>query len=294
MPKSGEEVSPYALDIGHWTLDFGVSPVLRRPQYIAIGLVLALMLALAFLPAETTSRLKLAVGSLFLPLFGLAGSSHHLSQKTADVLTSRSELLKQNQALREENERLRIESLQAAEALRENARLREQVDWRQLQKKWTLKSATVVARDPANWWRTVQIDLGSRDGMKTNLPVLTSEGLVGRIASVSFARAQVVMIGDPDCKVPALVAETRDMGIVGAGGPLDRSLATLHCYSSKNANLKPGQNVITSDLSEIFPKGIPIGKIVDTREVEYGLYTEARVKLAVNLSALEEVWVLLP
>ena len=65
-------------------------------------------------------------------------------------------------------------------------------------------------------------------------------------------------------------------------------------YLPMDANLKPGQNVVTSGLGGVFPQGIPIGKIVDTRQVEFGLYTEARVRLAVNLSALEEVWVLLP
>ena len=58
-------------------------------------------------------------------------------------------------------------------------------------------------RDPANWWRTVQIDLGSRDGIQTNQPVLTAEGLVGRVSSVSYVSSQVVLIGDPNCRVSA-------------------------------------------------------------------------------------------
>jgi len=268
--------------------------MLKRPQYIALGLVLALLLALLLLPARSTARLKLAVGGLFLPLFGLAGSSHQLAEKTGDVLTPRGELLKQNETLRQENERLRAQALQTEEVIRENNRLRAQLAWRQLQKTWALKPANVIARDPASWWRTVQIDLGSRDGMRTNLPVLTTSGLAGKIASVSFNRSQVVLLGDPDCKVAALVKETRDMGVLGAGGPFHSSLATLSCYSSKDASLKPGQSVVTSGDGGIFPKGIPIGQIVDSRQVEYGLYTEARVKLAANLSALEEVWVMMP
>jgi rod shape-determining protein MreC len=149
-------------------------------------------------------------------------------------------------------------------------------------------------RDPANWWRTVQIDLGSRDGLRENLPVLTADGLVGRVSSVGFTRSQVVLIGDPDCRVSALVENpAHDMGVVNAGGLLDTSLVDL-TYLSGGANLKPGQNVITSGLGGIFPKGIPIGQVVDSRPVEFSLYTEARVKLSVNLGALEQVWVLFP
>ena len=64
-------------------------------------------------------------------------------------------------------------------------------------------------------------------------------------------------------------------------------------YLARNANLKPGQAVVTSGLGGIFPRGIPVGLVVDSHTVEYGLYTVARVKLAANLSALEEVWVML-
>ncbi len=58
--------------------------------------------------------------------------------------------------------------------------------------------------------------------------------------------------------------------------------------------MKSGQGVITSGLGGVFPKGIPIGQMVDARPVEFGLYTEARVKLSANLGALEQVWVLFP
>jgi rod shape-determining protein MreC len=259
-----------------------------------VGLILALTLVILFLPAHTTARLKLAISSLFLPLFGLTGASHQLAEKAGDALIPRGELQKQNETLRQENDRLRAQALQNAEVVQENNRLRAQLNWRQLRKDWTLKPATVIARDPASWWRTVQIDLGSRDGIRTNLPVLTTDGLMGRIASVSFNRSEVVLLGDSDCKVAALVEETRDAGVVGSSGPLENSLVTFSCYSSKDAHLKGGQNVVTSGLGGIFPKGIPIGKIVDSRQVEYGLYSEARIKLAANLSALEEVWVLFP
>jgi rod shape-determining protein MreC len=83
------------------------------------------------------------------------------------------------------------------------------------------------------------------------------------------------------------------MGILTASGPLDNSLVELS-YLSGSANLKPGQNVISSGLGGVFPKGIPVGQIVDASPVEFGLYTAARVKLNVNLGSLEQVWVLFP
>jgi rod shape-determining protein MreC len=104
----------------------------------------------------------------------------------------------------------------------------------------------------------------------------------------------VVLLGDPNCRVSALVEDpAQDIGILNASGPLDSSLLDL-TYLTGEANLKPGQNVITSGLGGVFPKGIPIGKIVDAQPIEFGLATGARVKLNADLGALEKVWVLFP
>jgi rod shape-determining protein MreC len=195
--------------------------------------------------------------------------------------------------VRRENQQLQLRAFQAEEAVRENHRLRELLGW-QKQSPWKLKLARVVLRDTADWWHTVFIDLGSRDGMKINLPVLTTDGLAGRIMTVSLTQSQVVLLGDPSCRVSAVVENgRRDTGVIGAGSSLDKTIVTLG-YLSSAADLKPGQTVVTSDLGGLFPKGIPIGKLVDLQPVEYGLYNEALVKVAANLSALEEVWVLTP
>lgn len=268
--------------------------MLKRSHYIALGLVAVLALVVFNLPGRTAARLKLAVGSLFIPLFGLLGASQQAVAKASDAMLPRSELEKQNETLRRENQQLRVQNLQLAELSRENDRLRQLIVWQKTRPQWKLKFARVVMRDPANWWRTVQIDLGSRDGVRENQPVLTTEGLVGRIHTVSFDHAQVVLIGDPKCNVAARVKnETLDAGIVSAGGPFDTSLIGMD-YLPPRANLKAGQEVVTSGDGLIFPKGIPIGRIVDWRAAEFGLYTEARIKLNASLAGLEEVWVMLP
>jgi rod shape-determining protein MreC len=263
----------------------------RKKHYLAFGAVALVALLILSLPPSATSRLKLALGSLFLPLFGLDTTAQQLPVDLVNTVLPKRELLKQIAALRNENEQMKVQALQAAAIARENDQLRTLVG-KQRQLPWNLKLASVVMRDPANWWRSVQIDLGTRDGVRENLPVLTAEGLVGRVSSVGLTRSQVVLIGDPNCKVSALVEnQAHDMGVITASGPLDNSLVQL-TYLAGSANLKPGQNVITSGLGGIFPKGIPLGQIVDSRPVEFGLYTEARVKLSADLGALEQVWVL--
>jgi len=263
----------------------------KQKNYLALGVVVIVAVVLLSLPTRATARLKLAVGSWFLPLFGLAGAAQQLPADLADSVLPRRELLQQVDTLRRENQQLRSQAVQSAAIARENDQLHALLNW-QKTVPWKLKLAQVVMRDPANWWRSIQIDLGSRDGLTNDMPVITAAGLVGRVSSVSTTHSQVVLVGDPNCRVSSLVENAaRDMGVLIAGGTLDTSLVEL-TYLASSANLKPGQSVVTSGLGGVFPKGIPIGQIVDSRAVEYGLYTEARVKLNANLGSLEQVWVL--
>jgi len=266
----------------------------KRKNYLALGAVVMVAVLVMSLPASATSRLKLVINSWFLPLFGLANAAEQLPADLADSALPRRELLQQINALRHENEQLKTEQLQAIATARENDQLHELIGWEK-QVPWKLKPAKVVMRDPANWWHTVQISLGSRDGLRENLPVLTADGLVGRISSVSLASAQVVLIGDPNCRVSALVENpTHDIGVLlNPSDPLDPSLVDLS-YLTSGATLKSGENVVTSGLGGIFPKGIPIGKIVDAQSIEFGLATEARVKLNADPGTLEQVFVLFP
>ncbi len=263
----------------------------KQKHYLALGAVTLVALLIFSLPPHVTGRLKLAVSSLFLPLLGLVHTSEQLPVAAADAAMPRRALLQQLETLRRDNDRLQTLGLQAAAISRENDQLRAALGWQQ-QMPWKLKLAKVVLRDPANWWHTVEIDLGARDGVVENQPVLTAEGLVGHVLSVGNSSSQVVLLGDPNCKASAIVENaSHDTGIINAGGPLDNSLVEL-TYVAGSANLKPGQRVITSGLGGIFPKGIPIGQVVDAQPVEFGLYTEARVKLSANLGALEYVWVM--
>jgi rod shape-determining protein MreC len=265
----------------------------KRPYYLAGGAALLVVLIVLLLPERTTARLKLALAGLYLPLFGLAGSGERTATEAGQALTTRGTLTRQVAELRQQNHRLQLQVAQLQEAWQENVRLKKALAW-QPTAGWQLKPARVLAQDPANWWRTLQISAGARDGVRTNAPVLTADGLVGRITDVGLTRSQVVMVGDPACRFSALVQETRDKGIITPQAfSLDHLLVGF-TFVPMGANLRPGQAVVTSGDGGVFPKGIPVGQIVDIQTNEFGLYLEARVRLAVNLNRIEEVWVMFP
>src|SRR6478672_5347573 len=134
----------------------------KRPNYIALGLVVLMTLTILNLPAKVTARLKLGIGSIFLPLFGLASAGQQAAGQAGAALLPRRELVRQNERLLRENQELKLQETRLSELERENARWKQLWGWQQQaeQKHWKVKLANVVLREPSNWWRTLQIDLG--------------------------------------------------------------------------------------------------------------------------------------
>lgn len=271
--------------------------MLRKPHYIILALVVLLVIVLMKLPSGTMGRVKLAVSGLFLPLFGLTGSVHSLTSKAEESVTSKAAVFRQNEDLRRENQQLKIQVQQDAAIWTENARLRSLLGWPG-QSAWKVRLARIIARDPANWWRTAQIDLGSRDGVKPNFAVLTSDGLVGRVQSVGQTRSQIILLGSPELRVAAVAQSSStniETGIItlGTSSPQENNMIDLE-YLSGTSGLRPGAVVSTSGDGGVFPANIPIGKVVDVRQRDYGMATEARVKLWADMGSLQEVWVMMP
>ncbi|MCU0789270.1 MAG: rod shape-determining protein MreC [Verrucomicrobia bacterium] len=265
----------------------------KKKHFVGITVTVLVSLVLLALPTRLSLQVRSALSNMFLPLFGLATATRTAGEAAALKLTPRSRLESENLRLNRENSELKLKLANAEELLHENTRLRQQLGWK-ASAPWKLKLGRVVLRDPANWWRAVQVDLGSRDGVKLNATVLTPQGLVGRVSAVGFDHSQVVLLGDPSCSVSALVGnEERNTGVIGASSTLDGSLVEMS-YLPRHAEIAAGTPVRTSGLGGMFPKGILVGHVVDTRPEEYGLYLAARVRLSANLSGLEELWVIVP
>ena len=268
--------------------------MLRKPHFLVLVLVSLVVLVLLALPASTRSKVRLAFGSLFLPLFGLAGTAQAVSERATAAVTPRSTLAARIRDLEEETRQLRAQVTESQVALRENERLRQMLGYPE-RSRWKLKPARVIGRDPANWWQAVHLDVGRADGVTTNLAVLAPEGLVGRVAEVGARTCRVVLVGDPNCPVSVALTDTRETGVVrGAASGEFRGAVVDLSFLSRDAVVRPGQRVMTSGQGGIYPAGITVGDVIDARMVEAGIYVEARVRLAANLGAVDHVWVKLP
>lgn len=258
----------------------------RRPLTAALVPLAALAAAPAVGDGEdlTGGRLRDAVALAAFPL--QAGAS-----RVSDGLSSLGGLLFAGGGLRRENEELRREVAllrREVREMRERAAAAERIE-RLLQYReragLPMTLARVIGHDAASLHRTLLIDRGTADGVRHNQAVLVPEGVVGRVVKVFPRSALVLLLTDPSSGIDAVVQRTRDRGVVqGRGG------GCVLQYLARQAEVAPGDDVVTSGMGGRFPKGLWVGRV---SEVEKGgdLFQRITVTPSAPLERLEEVWV---
>lgn len=190
-----------------------------------------------------------------------------------------------NADLRAENERLRVQALAVEETRQENSRLRRLLDLRELLPMATL-AGEVIARDGGGWVRALTVNRGRADGIARLTPVVVPEGLVGRVIRVGAVASVVQLLNDPVSSVGALVQRTRTEGLVegDAGGHL-----RLKFMARDGGGVAPGDVIVTSGAGEVFPRGVPIGRVISVEDRGSALFHFATVEPVVDLARLHEV-----
>ncbi len=194
----------------------------------------------------------------------------------------------QNRRLKEELRQLRQERSVLLNKAGENRRLKKLLNLKSTDEFPSLV-AQVIGDDAVGWYRTFLVNRGSDDGVLTNMSVTVAEGLVGRVVKSSGSMSQVLLITDPDLSVDCRVARTRDRGVLT--GSLDKG-CTLR-YIKLKSRIRAGDEVITSGLDGIFPRGLTVGTVKSVHRGGQGLFLEAVVIPAVDFSEVEEVLVVL-
>jgi rod shape-determining protein MreC len=205
---------------------------------------------------------------------------------------SRRLLAKQNEELRQQNEALRLQVLALGKMGDDNLQL-QQLLGRKESVAFRTVAGRVIGHDASNWWKSIQIDRGSNDGLHKNLAVINADGLVGKIVSVTKGESRVLLLTDPNCKVSALLQNSREPGVAaGVETSFRSSPRCVMTYVNRNATIKPGEAVISSGFGGVFPQGIPIGTVSRTQlNKQTGMYQDVDIKPAVDFRRLEEVLV---
>ncbi len=196
-------------------------------------------------------------------------------------------LRSENKILREQNVTLSEELIRLREAKLENLRLHQLLSLKE-QSPFTYISANVVGRTMNLLQNTVTIDVGESDGVKSNMPIVTDAGLVGRVTSTSSRYAVGQILWDKDFRASAKVERGRVDGILVWEGGEHLSLKNV----AKTLDVQVGDLVITSEYSNLFPPGIKIGIVSKTSQIPGALFQTIQVTPTVDLARLEQVFVI--
>ncbi|MCH3959178.1 MAG: rod shape-determining protein MreC [Selenomonas sp.] len=198
----------------------------------------------------------------------------------------------QNKMLRNEVEQLRVQNLQASEAIAENERLRALIGYRQMATQFDMVAARVIGRESATWSRMIVINRGKKDGVDVDMAVVTEKGLVGHVIETGWNSSKVQLIMDPRSSVGTLVqrAESRVAGIVQ--GDMDNPTMPQMVNIPKNADVVEGDVIVTSGFGGRYPKGLVVGLISSLQNDEGGLLKIGLIEPAVDFQKLEDVMVI--
>jgi len=194
---------------------------------------------------------------------------------------------------RQENQRLQAELAQARLRLTElearaaeAAELHALLELKQAHPLAPLVAAEVIGSSPASTTLTVHLNRGSDDGLQANMAVLTPQGVVGKVIAAYPGTAEVLLLTDRKSGAGAMVADSRLVGVLkGTGGYLCRLE-----YIRNEETVPVGAQLVTSGQDRLFPKGLPLGRVVSARPGEF--FQEIMVEPAAALTRLEHVLVL--
>jgi rod shape-determining protein MreC len=225
--------------------------------------------------------------------FAIAPAATALS-RAGGVVSGAWSLLNEIGTLRTENARLRAEVGRLREEnaglrpmAQENARLAALLGFEQHQPYQTV-AARVVGRDPSDWFSTVLVDRGTLAGVHRNAPVVTSDGLVGHVIETGLTWSRVLLLPDPRSAVGILVVRSREAGVVEGQG----SVALRVKYLARDADVRPGDEVVTSGLGQIYPRSLVVGTVSGVSHEAGDMFQEALVQPSADLSHLEEVLII--
>ena len=218
----------------------------------------------------------------------VANEIHYATSAVWEVAT----LYEQNKMLRNEVEQLRGINLQANEALAENERLRKMIGYQQAARQFDLVAARVIGRESDTWSRMIVIDRGTMNGIANDMPVVTPQGLVGRVVEAGLNSSKVQLILDPRSSVGTIVqrAESRVTGIVQ--GDMDNPTMPQMVNIPKNADVVEGDVIVTSGFGGVYPKGIIVGLVSSLKNDDGGLLKIGVLEAAVDFQKLEDVMVI--
>lgn len=233
------------------------------------------------------SRLGLAV---FRPVGTAARYGGHLTGNIFSFMGSKRDLVRQNNVLTWQVEKLANENNLLRQAELENAKLRELLGWERQHANIIVTGAEVIGFVPEEWLNQAIINKGQAQGLSLGQGVISAQGIVGRIIEVKPKSSIVLLFTDTTSSFAAMCQRTGDRGLVSGRLCFPPTVS----YISQGNDIQEGDQFVTAPGGQYFPAGLPIGTVIKKVTKPYELFDQIYLRPAVRVSQLDSVFIVRP
>ena len=268
----------------------------NKPLIIMLIAILLLgILAFATSADRSVSWIESTLGSVIQPVQSFAAKASNGIISFVQKVFKTSDADKELEQLQVRMAQLEQAADENAKLKAENERLKKLLNYVETLENYEYVTAVVTGNSQGVWFETFTINAGRNKGIEKDMPVVCAEGLIGRVIEVGANWSKVTAIIDPSSEVSVMVERTRDIGVVrGSFSATSDNQLELYFLPS-GFDLVPGDKIVTSGMSSIFPKTITVGTVSEvTRRSAEGSQSNAIIEPAVDFGHLEEVLVLVP
>lgn len=265
----------------------------KKTSRIGIAITIVVLIVIVIVSnirIEDMSNVENGLGMLVMPIQnGLTYLKNWVSGNDS-FFTNVGTLEEENKNLKEKNSELE-KSLRELEVIKsENEVLREYVNLKEKYSNYQTIPGYVINRDISNFSDVVIINLGKKDGINVNMPVISEEGLVGHIISVTENTAKVQTIVDTASTISCTISNSNDNLI--ARGTLDNESNLKATYIPTDATILEGDKIETSGIGGIYPRGVYIGTVKQVVSTKNITDRYAIIQTAVDFKKLDTVLVI--
>jgi rod shape-determining protein MreC len=270
----------------------------RRRRAVLALLIVGSFALLSVTYGQGSDGVQRGVATIFSPIQSVADRALKPARDLVNWFDETFDAKGENARLHEELEATRRQAVGSQAAIAENAQLRKLVKLDEsgaIPSGYTPVSGRVIGRSPTVWFADVTIDVGSGDGVEVDDPVVTGDGLVGKVAAVTGGSARVTLIADHSSAVSAKIVPSGVQGVLkpSVGDPNDLILDFLDSEKPVGKN----QSVVTAGwrgqgIESSYPPNLPIGEVAEASLVEQEAQQQVHVRPFADLRELDLVQVL--
>lgn len=264
-------------------------------KFFLVCLCIALVLTIVpsvFAIMGYRSLAKNIVGTITMPVRWVATTVGNAFEGFGKYFGTMKALNEENKALIDENEQLK-EQLKDAELLeKENERLRDYLDMKNQYPSFALEEGMVISHSSGNYITNFTLNRGTLHGIKTNMPVITKEGIVGYVVEVGLNWCMVSTLIETATSVGAYIPRSEVVGIVSGDYSMRQQGTCKIGYIDASADVQVGDTVYSSGTGSVYPADLKIGTVTAIEVDEYNRTLVATVTPAVDFSELKWVMVI--